>query len=85
LDSQILLFEIVRTLQEMILFNPKTGEPIGRGFGQNRDQLRVGIEKLIFADTGTYTYQLRQFMRQDTLIGIQKVGIRIIPKQDNSQ
>lgn len=67
------------TLINLPLFNAKTGKPRGRGFGN----------RLTFYDTlpfnkfeGSNSIQFVQYMRKDTLEGIEAVGLKITNRKN---
>lgn len=64
-------------LQNMDLFDPKTGEPYGEGLGDIFDHRILAIEDQEFTDPGPYRFKVQQFMRQDTLPMILSVGLRV--------
>jgi len=58
------------------LFDSKTGEPLGEGFGSTYtkyDTLPIQFKP------GTNSLTLLQYMRQETLPGIEAAGIKILP------
>ena len=64
-------------LQEIILFDKKTGTPQGEGLGDLFDkQMRI-FEDQKFAYQGPYSFKVKQFMRMETLPGILSFGIKI--------
>lgn len=65
------------TLEQMQLFEPKTGEPYGSGIGDQYNNEIVLEAEVQFPEAGAYRIDLTQFMRTDSLEGIQRVGIRI--------
>jgi gliding motility-associated lipoprotein GldH len=68
---------ISKKLQGADLFNGKTGEPNGSGFGNTFDYEILSDSALHFPQIGTYTIALDQYMRQDTLKGVIAVGIKL--------
>lgn len=62
-------------LVNMHLFNPKSGEPLGDGFGST--YTRYDTLPFLFPEN-THTVTLLQYMRQDNLVGIEALGIKII-------
>jgi gliding motility-associated lipoprotein GldH len=62
-------------LVNMILFDPKSGEPLGDGFGNS--YTRYDTLPFLF-DQQTKSVTLLQYMRQDQLPGIEAVGIKIL-------
>jgi len=64
-------------LEEVILFNPKTGRPAGKGLGDIFDNKFISSRGYKFPKKGKYTIKLKQYMRQDPLPYIMSVGISI--------
>lgn len=63
----------------LTLFEPKTGKPLGVG-GKNRIFLDAYFLKGVrLKDTGRYQLKLKQYMRQDHLLGIQSMGLKVRP------
>jgi gliding motility-associated lipoprotein GldH len=66
-------------LQNITLFESRTGKPFGSGLGDifthqlpNPNLLRYKFPKI-----GKYTFRIKQYMRQDPLPGVLAVGIRV--------
>ena len=55
----------------------KSGKWFGKGWGKIKDNSILLVEGIKFPLTGSYTFQLQQAMRVDTLKGISDIGIRI--------
>jgi len=64
-------------LHEMLLMDPKTGEPKGRGAGDIFDHQFRALKNVRFRQAGKYRLKLNQYMRQDPLPGIMAVGVRV--------
>lgn len=64
-------------LHQMILMDPKTGEPRGNGTGDIFDHQFLALPQQRFARPGSYRLVLEQYMRQDVLPGIMAVGVRV--------
>ncbi|WP_339877111.1 gliding motility lipoprotein GldH [uncultured Algoriphagus sp.] len=62
-------------LVNMILFDPKSGEPLGEGFGNSYTRYDT-LPFLFHQNTKSVT--LLQYMRQDQLPGVEAVGIKIL-------
>ncbi|MFC5625798.1 gliding motility lipoprotein GldH [Algoriphagus winogradskyi] len=62
-------------LVNMVLFDPKSGEPLGEGFGNS--YTRYDTLPFLF-DQQTKSVTLLQYMRQDLLPGVEAVGIKIL-------
>lgn len=73
---------LTRDLNNIELFNPKTGKPYGSGLGDIFDhQVRV-FENFTFPYAGTYLIEIRQQMRDKVMVdnrlpSVVSVGIRI--------
>jgi gliding motility-associated lipoprotein GldH len=68
---------IATELKNYLLFESKTGHPLGKGWGKNKSHELILLKNYYFSNSGNYTLKLAQFMRIETLPGIQKVGIKI--------
>ena len=69
-------------LQELVLFDKKTGEPQGEGLGDLYDRNVRIFEEQKFGYSGAYTLKIKQFMRMQELPGILSFGVKIeIPKE----
>ena len=66
-------------LQEIVLFDSKTGEPQGSGLGDIFDFQTMGLPVVKFPKAGTYHFRLKQFMRREELPFIMSVGIEVAP------
>ncbi|WP_231590727.1 gliding motility lipoprotein GldH [Hymenobacter terrenus] len=64
-------------LHQMLLMDPKTGEPKGSGTGDIYDLQLLALPNQHFARPGNYTLTLEQYMRQDQLPGLMAVGVRV--------
>lgn len=64
-------------LQDLNLFNPKTGEPLGSGLGSVYSRKFLALENYRFVNTGQYTFTLKHYMRTDTLQGVVSVGVSL--------
>ena len=65
-------------LHQMVLLDPKTGEPLGAGSGDIFDHQFLALRKVHFARPGNYKVTLEQYMRQNQLPGIMSVGVRVV-------
>lgn len=71
-------------LQEIILFDKKTGKPLGDGLGDLFDREVIIFDGLKFPYQGKYSYKIKQFMRTEELPGIMSLGLKIEHKtQEN--
>jgi len=66
-----------KALQNMDLFDPVTGEPLGDGLGDIFDHRILAISDHQFNNPGWYRFKVQQFMRQDSLPLILSVGLRV--------
>jgi gliding motility-associated lipoprotein GldH len=69
--------QLASTLQGMYLFDEKTGEPKGGGWGNNYDYAILADSNLHFPYNGKYSIEIHQYMRKDTIQGISDFGISI--------
>ncbi|CAH0996421.1 hypothetical protein EMA8858_02553 [Emticicia aquatica] len=69
--------QISNRLEEILLFNPKTGKPLGEGLGDIYDHKVISSRNFKFPKKGQYTIKLKQYMRQDPLPYVMSVGISI--------
>ncbi|HEY8400008.1 MAG TPA: gliding motility lipoprotein GldH [Cytophagaceae bacterium] len=69
--------EIEKALQNMDLFNPKTGVPYGSGIGNNFDYTILALKDYKFPSPGTYIFKTQQYMRQEELEGLAAFGVRV--------
>ena len=65
-------------LHQMIVLDPKSGEPLGSGSGDIYDHQFLALRKVHFARPGNYKVTLEQYMRQNQLPGIMSVGISVL-------
>ena len=71
---------ISSSIDEILLFDPKTGKPYGSGAGDIFD-IRAGIPKMKaikFKNPGKYRWVIQHNMRPDPLKGILSMGAEII-------
>ncbi|WP_259016990.1 gliding motility lipoprotein GldH [Emticicia fluvialis] len=68
---------ISNRLEQVILFDPKTGKPLGKGLGDIFDSKIISSRGFRFPKKGKYTIKLKQYMRQDPLPYIMSVGVSI--------
>lgn len=64
-------------LQDLTLFDSKTGKPLGDGLGDIFDHQILSVPNYRFKRRGTYTFKVKQYMRQDPLPDIMSIGIRV--------
>lgn len=59
------------------LFDPKTGQPFGEGLGDIFDHQFLLLKNYQFQTTGTYSFNLQQYMRMDSLPEVLAAGVRV--------
>ncbi|NJN28024.1 MAG: gliding motility lipoprotein GldH [Cyclobacteriaceae bacterium] len=69
-------------LKNILLFNAKTGIPLGSGLGDVFDIERPFLQDYSFEHAGKYKLRIDQFMRQDSLPEIVSVGLRVERAED---
>jgi gliding motility-associated lipoprotein GldH len=67
--------KIQEKLKEIFLNNPKTGAPLGSGFGNTNNVSATLWKELPPSSDGKYQLELQHYMREQSLIGISSVGI----------
>lgn len=68
---------VVKQLNNILLFEPKTGKPFGTGLGDVFDHRQMLLENYHFPAEGTYQMNMEQYMRTDSLPLILSVGVRV--------
>lgn len=71
------------SIDEILLFDPKSGKPYGDGMGDIFDS-RIPAPKLTsfkFEKPGTYKWIINHNMRPDPLSGIMSLGIEVLEKK----
>ena len=73
--------EMSKSMDELLLFEAKTGVPLGDGLGDIFDhKFKIAsLSNYRFPKPGVYTFGVEQYMRQDPLLGIMSVGVSIEP------
>jgi gliding motility-associated lipoprotein GldH len=71
--------QISTELQNITLMDAKTGKPFGSGLGDTfSHQLEVpNLTNFKFPKAGKYTFKIKQYMRQDPLVGMVSFGLRV--------
>ncbi|MEQ8811686.1 MAG: gliding motility lipoprotein GldH [Imperialibacter sp.] len=64
-------------MQEVILFDPKTGKPYGSGLGDLFSHEFPAIDNFTFPYKGKFTFSVQQYMRVESLAGIQSLGLKV--------
>ena len=62
---------------ELILMEPNTGKPLGKGLGDIFSHKFEILRSFSFPKSGTYTIKFKQYMRQDPLPEIYSIGFRL--------
>lgn len=72
-----------KNLNNVELFNSKTGKPLGDGLGDTYDLEKTFLNNFRFPEPGSYRLRIDQYMRQDTLEHIHSIGfvVRKNPKE----
>jgi gliding motility-associated lipoprotein GldH len=70
---------IKNTTDEIILFDVKTGKPLGDGLGDMFDHKKIvpSLKKVKFTIPGKYKWIIKHNMRPDPLMGILSVGAEV--------
>lgn len=69
--------EVLSELQNIMLFDPKTGKPLNGGIGDIYDHQVTLLEDYSFPKNGGYILELQQYMRRDSLPEIVSIGVRV--------
>jgi len=72
---------ISSALHELLLLDPKTGKPLGKGSSDIYDLQALALDAVKFPKPGTYKLKLTQYMRRDPLPNIMAVGLRVAQNQ----
>jgi len=67
------------SMHESNLVDPTSGKPFGSSAGDYYDHQIPLFDDFHFSDTGTYKFSMRQYMREDTVMGIHAMGLRVKP------
>jgi gliding motility-associated lipoprotein GldH len=68
---------IAKVLQDNLLFDPKTGKPLGKGWGKKKCLRLPLVTHYQFREPGEYSLSLIQFMRTEKLLGVDSIGIQL--------
>lgn len=69
--------ELTASRDNLNLFESKTGKPIGDGVGNRIFLDAYFLKGIRLKDTGIYILEVKHYMRQENLIGIQSLGLKI--------
>lgn len=72
--------QLSEKLHEVLLMDPKTGKPNGKGSSDTFDMQQVILDDVTFPKAGTYKLKITQYMRRDPLQHIEAVGVRVAKK-----
>lgn len=73
---------LASSLHEMTLADPVTGKPQGDGLGDIRDHQFLGLPRCHFKQPGTYTFKIKQYMRQNPLQGVEAIGLKVATNKE---
>lgn len=73
--------ELASELISLDLFDPKTGRPLGEGNSIYQNQISV-LQNYRFAQPGSYTFRIAQYTRENPVMEIYSVGVRIEEAED---
>jgi gliding motility-associated lipoprotein GldH len=70
---------IKNTTDEIILFDVKTGKPLGDGLGDMFDHKKIvpSLKRVMFTLPGKYKWVIKHNMRPDPLMGIMSIGAEV--------
>ncbi|MFY0628243.1 MAG: gliding motility lipoprotein GldH [Reichenbachiella sp.] len=69
-------------LQDLTLFNKKSGEALGEGIGDLYDREIPIFDKFEFTTSGKYSFKVKQFMRMEELPGVISFGLKVIEAEE---
>ena len=67
-----------KELNNIQLFNPVTGVPLGDGLGDIFDLQKKFLTGYSFDHSGNYQLRIDQFMRRDTLRNVLSIGVKVV-------
>lgn len=73
--------ELTASRDNLNLFEPKTGKPLGDGVGNRIFLDAFFLKSIRLKDTGVYRLDVKHYMRQENLTGIQSLGLKIRPSE----
>ena len=65
---------LTQSVDNLFVFESKTGRPLGQGFAERYYMDAYFLKGVSFQNPGKYKVLVRQYMRQDTLPGLQSLG-----------
>ncbi|MFT4785839.1 MAG: gliding motility-associated lipoprotein GldH [Cyclobacteriaceae bacterium] len=68
---------LYQALEEAIFFDQKSGKPLGSGIGDLFHIEHSIRPSIAIEETDTVNIVLTQYMRVDTLVGLDRIGVRI--------
>ena len=69
--------QLMQQTDEFLLFDSKTGHPLGEGFGDIYTHQIPILQNYSFDKTGSYVFTIQQYMRPELLSGVLSVGFRL--------
>lgn len=83
MDSTGLLLK--KELNNLLLFNPVTGIPLGKGVGEIYTIQKKFLDGIRFDRPGNYRLRIDHYMRTDTLKGLASIGLLVIESGKDSR
>lgn len=68
---------IAHSRDNLMLFEPKSGKPLGTGSSERRFLDAYFLRNISLSQTGQYQVTINHYMRIDSLSGIQSIGLKI--------
>ncbi|MGL4631647.1 MAG: gliding motility lipoprotein GldH [Leadbetterella sp.] len=70
---------VKQSTDQLILFDPKTGKPLGDGLGDMYDHSQAipSLQNVVFPVEGVYKWSVKHKMRPDPLQGILSIGLKL--------
>lgn len=68
---------IAHSRDNLVLFEPKSGRPLGTGTSERRFLDAYFLRNISLSQTGAYQITINHYMRTDSLSGIQSIGLKI--------
>ncbi|WP_109832526.1 gliding motility lipoprotein GldH [Reichenbachiella versicolor] len=72
-------------LQNLMLFDKKSGEPLGDGVGDLFDREIPILKGYQFEMPGKHSFKIKQFMRMEELPGIMAFGLKVVKSPEEDQ
>lgn len=74
---------LLSQLQNISLFDAKTGEPKGKGLGSSKDREIRGLKEYTFPSPGTYTIKVEQRNRDEATPHVVSFGLWLSPSTND--